>query len=59
MSEGKLENIIGMTPKSTQEFLQDLTERIAHPDFCYAHEYQKGDMLITQATETGMRPALP
>jgi len=44
--KGKTENIIGMTPEATQEFLQDLTERITLPEFCYAHEYQKGDMLI-------------
>jgi len=44
--KGKTENIIGMTPEATQNFLQDLTERITLPEFCYAHEYQKGDMLI-------------
>lgn len=44
--KGKTENILGMTPEATQEFLQDLTDRITLPEFCYAHEYRKGDMLI-------------
>lgn len=44
--KGKTENILGMTPEAAQEFLQDLTDRVALPEFCYAHEYQKGDMLI-------------
>ena len=44
--KGKTENILGMTPEDTQEFLQDLTERITRDEFCYAHEYHKGDMLI-------------
>jgi taurine dioxygenase len=44
--KGKTEKIIGMTPEETQDFLQDLTERITLPEFCCAHEYRKGDMLI-------------
>ena len=44
--KGKTERIIGMTPEETQDFLQDLTDRITQPEFCYAHEYRKGDMLI-------------
>ena len=44
--KGKTERIIGMTPEETQEFLQDLTDRITQPQFCYAHQYQKGDLLI-------------
>ncbi len=44
--KSKTEKIIGMTPEETQEFLQDLTDRITQPQFCYAHEYQKGDLLI-------------
>ena len=44
--KGKTEKIIGMTPEDTQEFLQDLTDRCTQPQFCYAHEYQVGDMLI-------------
>ena len=35
-----------MTPEETQEFLQELTDRITQPEFCYAHQYQKGDLLI-------------
>jgi alpha-ketoglutarate-dependent taurine dioxygenase len=44
--KGKTERIIGMTPEETQEFLQDLTDKLTQPQFCYAHEYQKGDLLI-------------
>ena len=44
--KSKTEKIIGMTPEDTQDFLQDLTERVTQPEFCYAHEYQKGDLLI-------------
>lgn len=44
--KSKTENILGMTPEDTQEFLQDLTDRITKEEFCYAHEYRKGDMLI-------------
>ena len=44
--KSKTERVIGMTPEETQDFLQDLTDRITQPQFCYAHEYQKGDLLI-------------
>ena len=44
--KSKTERIIGMTPEETQDFLQELTDRVTQPQFCYAHEYQKGDLLI-------------
>jgi taurine dioxygenase len=44
--KGKTEKILGMTPEETQEFLQDLTDRVTQEEFVYAHEYKKGDMLI-------------
>jgi len=44
--KGKTETVTGMTAEETQDFLQDLTERITQPQFCYAHEYQPGDLLI-------------
>ena len=44
--KSKTEKVTGMTPKETQEFLQDLTDKITQPQFCYAHEYQKGDLVI-------------
>jgi taurine dioxygenase len=44
--KGKTERIIGMTPEDTQAFLQELTDRITQPEFCYSHQYQKGDLLI-------------
>jgi len=44
--KGKTETVTGMTSEETQDFLQDLTDRITQPQFCYAHEYQPGDLLI-------------
>jgi taurine dioxygenase len=44
--KSKTEKVTGMTPQETQEFLQDLTDKITQPQFCYAHEYQKGDLVI-------------
>jgi taurine dioxygenase len=44
--KSKTERIIGMTPEESQDFLQDLTDRITQTLFCYAHEYHKGDLLI-------------
>jgi alpha-ketoglutarate-dependent taurine dioxygenase len=44
--KSKTEKVTGMTPEETQDFLQDLTDKITQPQFCYAHEYQKGDLLI-------------
>ena len=44
--KSKTEKVIGMTPEETQDFLQDLTDKITQPEFCYAHQYQKGDLLF-------------
>ena len=44
--KSKTEKVTGMTPEETQNFLQELTGKITQPQFCYAHEYQKGDLLI-------------
>jgi taurine dioxygenase len=44
--KGKTETVTGMSPEETQDFLQDLTDKITQPQFCYAHEYQPGDLLI-------------
>jgi alpha-ketoglutarate-dependent taurine dioxygenase len=44
--KSKTEKVTGMTPEETQDFLQELTDKITQPQFCYAHEYQKGDLLI-------------
>ena len=44
--KAKTETVTGMSPQETQDFLQDLTERITQPRFCYTHEYQTGDLLI-------------
>jgi taurine dioxygenase len=44
--KGKTETVTGLSPEETQDFLQDLTDKITQPQFCYAHEYQRGDLLI-------------
>ena len=44
--KSKTETVTGMTPEATQDFLQALTDKITQSQFCYAHEYQKGDLLI-------------
>ena len=44
--KSKTEKVTGMTPEETQDFLQDLTDKITQPQFCYAHEYLKGDLVI-------------
>jgi taurine dioxygenase len=44
--KAKTETVTGMSPEETQDFLQDLTDRITRPQFCYTHEYKKGDLLI-------------
>lgn len=44
--KSKTETVTGLNPEQTQEFLQQLTDMITQPQFCYAHEYQKGDLLI-------------
>ena len=44
--KSKTEKVIGMTPEETQDFLQDLTDKVTQPQFCYAHQYQPGDLLI-------------
>ncbi len=42
----KTENIIGMSPEDTQEFLADLTQKAIKPEKVYVHEWKLGDMLI-------------
>ncbi len=44
--KSKTETVTGLSPEETQDFLQDLSEQITQPQFCYAHEYQPGDLLI-------------
>jgi len=44
--KSKTEKVTGMTPEETQDFLQELTDKITQPQFCYAHEYEKGDLVI-------------
>jgi alpha-ketoglutarate-dependent taurine dioxygenase len=44
--KSKTETVTGLTPEETQEFLQDLTDKITQPQFCYAHQYKPGDLLI-------------
>jgi taurine dioxygenase len=49
--KAKTERVTGLShgdlsPEETQDFLQELTDRITQPQFCYTHEYRKGDLLI-------------
>jgi taurine dioxygenase len=44
--KSKTEKIVGMTPEETQDFLQELTDTITQPQYCYAHQYQVGDLAI-------------
>jgi alpha-ketoglutarate-dependent taurine dioxygenase len=44
--KSKTENILGMTPEATQDFLAELLEVAFKPEFAYVHEYKLGDMLI-------------
>ena len=44
--KSKTENILGMTPEATQEFLDELLELAIKPEFAYTHEYKLGDLLI-------------
>jgi taurine dioxygenase len=44
--KSKTETVTGMSPEETQTFLQELTDQVTQPQFCYAHEYEAGDLLI-------------
>ena len=42
----KVENIIGMSPEDSQDFLAKLVEQVIRPEFVYTHQWRMGDMLI-------------
>jgi alpha-ketoglutarate-dependent taurine dioxygenase len=44
--KSKTETVTGMSPEETQNFLQDLTDKIKQPPVCYAHEFKQDDVLI-------------
>ncbi|MEQ8194473.1 MAG: TauD/TfdA family dioxygenase, partial [Rhodospirillales bacterium] len=44
--KGKIENIIGMSPEDTQDFLSDLLEKTLLEEFIYVHEWRAGDLLL-------------
>lgn len=44
--QNKTENILGMAPRETQEFLTELLDTAIRPEFTYLHEWKLGDMLI-------------
>ena len=44
--KAKTENIIGMEPQETQDFLAELLAEAIRPEFTYTHEYKLGDMLV-------------
>jgi taurine dioxygenase len=43
---GKTENVEGMNPAETQEFLAKLLKDSVKPEFAYTHNWSLGDMLI-------------
>ena len=44
--KAKTENLLGMEPKESQKFLQELLDVAIRPEFTYVHQYKMGDMLI-------------
>lgn len=42
----KTENIIGMNPEESQDFLQGLADQLVSPDLVYVHKWQVGDLLV-------------
>jgi alpha-ketoglutarate-dependent taurine dioxygenase len=44
--QNKTENILGMEPQETQDFLTELLATAMRPEFAYLHEWTLGDMLI-------------
>jgi taurine dioxygenase len=42
----KMENISGMSPEASQDFMIDLIGKAIRPEFVYKHQWRKGDMLI-------------
>jgi taurine dioxygenase len=43
---GKVENITGMDPEESQDFLDEIMAAIERPPFIYKHEWRLGDVLI-------------
>lgn len=41
-----VENIVGMDPEETQDFLRDLMAQVIRPEFVYAHKWRLGDLLM-------------
>jgi taurine dioxygenase len=46
MNPTAIENIVGMDPESSQEFLADLMDRTVRPPFTYAHQWKVGDLVL-------------
>ena len=44
--KSKTENIFGMGPEETQNFLDEILDVAIRPEFVYVHQYKLGDMLI-------------
>jgi len=42
----KVENIVGMTPEESQDFLAGLLDQVIRDEFVYTHKWRMGDMLI-------------
>ncbi len=42
----KTENIVGMTPEDTQDFLDELLKQAIRPEFTYNHKWRLGDIFL-------------
>lgn len=41
-----VENIVGMDPEQSQDFLYDLMDRLIRPEFTYSHTWRVGDLFM-------------
>ena len=41
-----VENIIGMDPEESQNFLYDLMDKLIRPEFTYSHQWRLGDLFM-------------
>lgn len=44
--KSKTECILGMAPRETQDFLEELLQLAIRPEFAYVHPWRQGDMLL-------------
>ena len=44
--KSKTEQVLGMSPEDTQDFLEELLQTALKPEFVYHHQWRPGDMLL-------------